>query len=67
MTPVAPGWVAIPHHQTKPNEWYHIVGWTNSQPTEPIIAVHNGVTRWGNEFGEDPYVISTYQEWVKGE
>lgn len=65
MHPVQPGWVIVPVTQEKPNEWYHLIGWTES-PThpEPFINTESGIARWTTRFGEDPYVIATLKEWV---
>lgn len=66
MHPVQPGWVAVPVTQEIPGEWYHIVGWTRHEgKPHPIIAGReSGIHPWFIQFGEDPYVIATLEEWT---
>jgi hypothetical protein len=67
MRPVQPGWVAVPVHksETAPNEWFHIVGWTEGEEPEPVIAGDDrGIGPWSHTFGEDPYIIATLEEWT---
>lgn len=64
MQPVQPGWVAVPVVQEKPNEWYHVVGWTRYEgKPHPVIAGETGVHPWFIQFGEDAYCIATVEEW----
>ena len=61
FTPVAPGWVIVPVQQLTPNEWYHLIGWTEEM--EPVIAWHSGVQPWRLVAGEDRWCIATLEEW----
>jgi hypothetical protein len=64
MTPVQPGWVIVPVQQSKPNEWYHLVGWTTDM--QPVIAMSTGIQVWRHVFGTDAYSVATHYEWVGG-
>lgn len=64
MHPVQPGWVAVPVTQEQPNEWYHILGWTEGKYPVPVIAWKTGIQHWNHVFGTDPYCIATLEEWT---
>jgi hypothetical protein len=68
MTPVQPGWVAIPANKsdTTTNEWYHIVGWTTVEgKPHPVVAGDDcDVFPWYLQFGEDKYIVATLKEWT---
>lgn len=62
MHPVQPGWVACPVPNPQ-GEWFHVIGWTEDM--QPVCAGQDrSVFVWRSEFGEDPFLIGTYEEWV---
>lgn len=63
MRPVQPGWVIVPAQQETPNEWFHLVGWTEEDYPTPVIATHTGIRHWRDYAGEDPYCVATLDEW----
>lgn len=64
MRPVPPGWVVVPANTLNGNEWYHLVGWTETEHPDPVIATPTGVSTWAHFAGTDPYCVATLKEWT---